>query len=390
MAQPNLRIAVTAGPMYDRLYERLDAFSVESGIPVEVGFRGPHPQLNRHLAEVQGAGYDLISTHTKYAPSQRGWLARLDALALDILGSDFFSAVVDLARIDGELYSVPRNLDVRLLHYRTDLMDAPPKTWDELLAMAKACSRPPDFHGFVYCGVESGLFGTFFEWAESAGARLFPESLIPELRNPGGRWALGLFRSFYESGAVPQALIDWHYDEVHSYFRDGHAAMVCDWPAYYRAYSDPRISAVSDRFGVARMPAGPTGRHAAYAGCHSFALTIEGARKSEALELLRFLTAPGQQMLEALEGSVPVRVSVMDRAVAGSTGADAQRWRLLRQVIECDLIVPPKLSCYPQIEEVLWQVVRGAMLGHLTIDAAVEQIERRVSDCIEKQATHAA
>lgn len=386
MAQSVLRIAVSAGPMYDRLYDRIAAFERESGVAVEFGFRGPHPELNRHLDAVQGRGYDLISTHAKYAPSQQHWLAPLDGITFDL--SDFFPAPIDLARIGGRLYGIPRNLDVKLLHYRTDLVSAPPETWDELLALAKACSRPPDRHGFVFCGVESGLFGAFFEWAESGGARLFPESLIPEVNNAGGRWALELFRALYTSGAAPPVLADWHYDEVHCYFRTGRAAMVCDWPAYYGAYCDPRISAAAGRFRVARLPAGPMGRHAAYAGCHTFALTPAGVQKPEAIALLRFLTAPEQQLSEAVEGTVPVRASVMRRVQESAVGADAERWRLLQQVIASDLIIPPKLPYYPLMEDILWHTVRAAMLGELAIDAALEQIEQRITDCVREHAAH--
>ena len=39
---------------------------------------------------------------------------------------DFVPLLLDLARIDGSLYSIPRNIDVRLLHFRTDLIETPP------------------------------------------------------------------------------------------------------------------------------------------------------------------------------------------------------------------------------------------------------------------------
>ena len=71
-----VRLALISGPAYDPLYERLR----ESPVPIEVGFRGDHPSLNRHLASFDGElPYDLVSTHTKYAPSQERHLAALVA-----------------------------------------------------------------------------------------------------------------------------------------------------------------------------------------------------------------------------------------------------------------------------------------------------------------------
>ena len=128
-----------------------------------------------------------------------------------------------------------------------------------------------------------------------------------------------VLRELYAS-AVPEAVAGWHYDEVHQFFRAGNAAMVSDWPGYYGSYRDAS-SPVRDRFRVARMPAGPSGRVCCYAGSHTFALTQAGVDCAEARELLRFLTAPEQQTLEARQGSVPVS-AIGD---GGATGCRAGR-----------------------------------------------------------------
>src|ERR671927_307134 len=99
-----------------------------------------------------------------------------------------------------------------------------------------------------------------------AGARLFPDSLVPDIQNEGGRWALGLLRTLYEEGLVPPELPEWHYEEVHECFRTGRAAMVGDWPGYYALYRDANISAVHDRLGLSPYPTGPAGKSLAYGG----------------------------------------------------------------------------------------------------------------------------
>jgi multiple sugar transport system substrate-binding protein len=367
--------------MYDRLYERIPQFEHTTNVAVEIAFRGTHPDLNAHLAALDPVGYDLVATHTKYAPSQKRFLAPLGGFDT----ADFFPALLDLATIDGALYGIPRNIDLRLLHYRTDLILTPPEKWDELLTLARRLARPPQLFGFVCPGIESGLFGTFYELAEAAGARVFPQSQVAQINNEGGRWALRVLRELYASGAVPPAITGWHYDEVHQYFRSGGAAMAPDWPGYYSSYREPD-SAVRDRFRVARMPAGPTGRVCCYAGSHTFALTRAGVEKEEARALLRFLTAPEQQALEAGYGSVPVRRSVMEKRRREADGDDAQRLALLDRSIASDLIIPPKLPYYPEMEDILWRTVRSAMLGELPVPDALADIESRIARCV----SHAA
>src|ERR1700682_3036674 len=115
-----LQVALISGPAYDPLYACLPAFTAATGIEVRVTFRGDHPTLNHHLATLIEVPYDLVSTHTKYAPSQPGFLASLDELIEPAGLTDFVPLLLELARVDGSLYSLPRNIDVRLLHFRSE------------------------------------------------------------------------------------------------------------------------------------------------------------------------------------------------------------------------------------------------------------------------------
>jgi multiple sugar transport system substrate-binding protein len=374
-----LQIALISGPAYDPLYESLSEFRESHRIGVNVAFSGDHPALNHHLAALREVPYDLVSTHTKYAPSQLRFLAPLDELVERAWLEDFVPLLLHLASVNGSLYGVPRNIDVRLLHYRADLIERPPATWDDLLALAREHNAPPEHYGFLFPGRESGLFGTFFELAEMAGARLFPEDLVPDIENEGGRWALQLLRTFYAEGLVPPELPLWHYDKVHECFRAGRAAMVGDWPGYYSLYRDPKVSEVHDRFGLSPYPVGPAGKSLAYGGGHTFALTRRGANKPETLALLLHLTASEQQLLEARNGCVPVRRSVMRRMQAEADETNRARLAMLEEVIAEHILIPPKFARYPEVEEVLWRTVQQAMLNQMTVDDALAHMREQIS-----------
>ena len=67
--------------MYDPLYDAIPRFTRDTGIPVEIVVRLPHPELNAWVASNFASGnpgVDVLSTHTKYAPSQAQWLEPLD------------------------------------------------------------------------------------------------------------------------------------------------------------------------------------------------------------------------------------------------------------------------------------------------------------------------
>lgn len=378
-----LQVALVSGPAYDPLYDCLPRFTEATGTIVKVVYRGDHPSLNHHLAGLADVPYELVSTHTKYAPSQMEFLAPLDGLISPAQLEDFVPLLLDLASIDGSLYSIPRNIDVRLLHFRTDLIDKPPATWDELFELARATNSPPEHYGFIFPGRESGLFGTFFELAEMAGARLFPDDLVPDIENDGGRWALGLLRAFYAEGLVPPELPEWHYDKVHECFRSGHAAMVGDWPGYYSLYRDASISEVYDRLGLSPYPTGPNGKSLAYGGGHAFALTRCGIQNPAALQLLLYLTASEQQLSEARQGCVPVRRSLMRLMQTEADPPNSARLRMLETVISDHILIPPKFARYPQVEGVLWRTVQRAIVGEIAIDEALQDMTEQIGRIVK-------
>ena len=361
--------------MYDPLYSRLSDFEEQEGVTVEVVATLPHPELNDRVEKEFGSGeasYDLISTHIKYAPSQVQWLSPLDE-DLDEEDLQHFSPLtLDLARIDGSLYGVPRMLDVKLLLYRTDLLSRPPNSWEELLEEA-ARLRSGETYGFVFPGKESGLFGHFFELHAMAGGRMFEGEgpPVPRLNDEAGRWALSLLKDLYER-AAPEETPEWHYDEVAACFRGGKAAMSTDWPGGFYTYEEEG-SAVADRFDLALYPEGRAGRFV-YAGCHTFAIPNTVRDRPGALALLRFLTSRESQVHEARLGTLPAREDSLGDAQAAAIDGSlaARRWRLLEEAREAALI-PPKHPDYPVVEDAIWQGIREALLG----DKGIEETLRR-------------
>ena len=70
---PALRALLVGGPMYEPLYARLEKFTDITGLQLEIVKSLDHPDLNQRIETEFGNGtarYDLISTHTKYAPGQ--------------------------------------------------------------------------------------------------------------------------------------------------------------------------------------------------------------------------------------------------------------------------------------------------------------------------------
>jgi multiple sugar transport system substrate-binding protein len=393
--------------MYDPLYESIPAFEQASGLRVAVIRQLPHPELNafvKHAFDSGGPVLDLLSTHTKYAPSQASGLASLEGVLTSADEADLLPRPRELSRIGGTLMQVPRNLDVRLLHYRRDLFEDPrerdafarvtgrelrvPETWTELAEVASFFTRP-GLHGFLFPGRDSGLFGTFYELLVGAGGELFDAALHPAFESDAGTWAAAFLADLHQIRRVtPRELPTWHYDEISAAFRAGGAAMVCDWPGSYHLYQDPATCQVSAHVGLAALPAGPAGIRAAYAGCHSFAIAANARNPEGAASLLRHLTSTKSQMEEARRGAIPCRRSALEqrrREVAGDP-VEARRWALLADAEET-MIVPPRFARYPQCEDAIWHAIQRAMTGTWTPREAVARAAAAIQPIIETQVT---
>lgn len=356
-----LRLALVGGPMYDDLYALLPD-------DVDAVVHEDHPTLNRRVAQLLEAGerIDLLSTHSKYAPSQAQWLTPLDGMVPVGMVDALAPAAVDLCRFDGALLSVPRNIDVRILWYRTDLVEAPPATWADLE------SGP---HVFAFPGRESGLFGTFFELVVSHGGHLFDDDARPTMVSTEAVAAIELLRVL--AARAPDDLPEWHYDQVDAALLDGRVAMAAAWPG---GTGPIRRSGLADRLAPAPYPAGPA-RQVSYAGCHSWAVPTTCGDKAAAVALIEHLCSREVADADAAGGSVPAHVDAFAE-VAPVDEVDDRRLAITRDTIARGMITYPALARFPEVEDAGWSAINAALRGEVDAKEAVVAIQGAAEEAL--------
>src|SRR3990172_10648224 len=96
-------------------------------------------QLVRRLAardrDIDIIGMDVIWT-AEFA--QAGWVLPWRGEAAALARQGRLAAPLESATYNGQLWAAPLTTNAQLLWYRTDRVSAPPKTWDEMIAMAEA------------------------------------------------------------------------------------------------------------------------------------------------------------------------------------------------------------------------------------------------------------
>ncbi len=359
-----LRLALVGGPMYDHLY------SVLAPDGVEIVVHADHPTLNRRVAEMLGAGerLDLVSTHSKYAPSQDEWLLPLEDIVPESIVGSLAPRAVNLCAYRGRLLCLPRLIDVRILWVRRDRVAEVPATWEELADSEVA---------FGFPGRESGLFGTFFEIVAGQGVDLFDASGRPTMASTEAESAVALLCRLAAKSAPD--LHDWHYDDVDKALGEGRIDAAGVWPGGWGAIRDGKLAGVLEPF---PYPAGPKKR-VTYAGCHAWAIPRSCGNLEGALEMLLRLSSAEVQAVDASGGNVCASQAALG-ALQPSSELDARRLSLTSQMIEEAMITYPPLARFPEIEDAGWSAIRDALLGRATPAEAVGRVqlsaERVLSD----------
>ncbi len=330
--------------MYDALYT---PFADD----VEVVVHADHPTLNRAVSEMLSAGerIDVLSTHGKYAPSQSQWLLPLNDL---VDTAALAPKAVELCTYGGAVLCAPRNIDVRILWWRTDRLPSAPATWPDLLDGDAV---------FGFTGRESGLFGLFFELITGAGATLFDDQLRPTMTGDAAEGAIDTLVKL--SARAPADLPDWHYDQVDAALLDGRVDCAAAWPGGYAAIS---ASSVYDSLKPALYPGGVS-----YSGCHAWAIPTTCGDVERAAAFLNELCSFDTHQRES---GIPARVDAL-AAVKPVDATDATRLAATQETIATAMITYPHLDRFDEIEDAGWRAINAALRGEINARAATEQMQ---------------
>ncbi len=237
-----------------------------------------------------------------------------DKVPADVVATHF-KAIVDNNTVDGKLVAMPWYTDAGMLYYRKDLLEAagkePPKTWEELGAIAKELQEQARaggndrMWGYVYQGkAYEGLTCNGLEWIDSfGGGQIVDADGTITVDNPQAAEALTWAASTIGTIA-PEGVLNYSEEEARGVFQSGNAIFMRNWP-YAWALGQAEDSPVKDKIGVSALPAGggPDGKHSGALGGWQLAVSSYSANPDAAVDLVRYLTSAEEQKRRAIEGS---------------------------------------------------------------------------------------
>lgn len=317
--------------------------------------------LNGRASEPDVLQLDIVWT-AEFAAA--GWILPLDRFAPDV--DDFFPAAIAADRWRGSLYALPWFVDVGLLYWRTDLVDARPRSLPELRRAARRAidSGAVPFGLATQAARYEGLVAVFVETLSAFGGRILDDRGRVTVDGPEAVNALTFMRDTVDEGIVPASALTWQEEQARLAFQNGQSAFMRNWPYAWSRLQDRERSGIAGRFQAGALPGPTPDRAAAALGGAQLAVNAHTADPALAWALVEFLTGP-EQMLErarvaaqfparrslyettALADALPISIDVLREALAAATSR-------------------PVTPVYSELSEILQVRLHRALTGQQT------------------------
>ena len=348
--------------------------------------RTPDDATQRHQLYVQRLNArshdpDILQLDVIWTPefAAAGWLHPLERFEPDTAA--FFPATVEANRWDGTLFALPWFVDVGMLYWRTDLLDAAPKTFDALVGSAREATSDSVPRGFVWQGARyEGLVTAFLEVLGGFGGVIMDETGHVVLDSPEAVRALEWMRSLVQRRVSPREVLTWHEEETRFAFQNGTAVFMRNWPYAY-ALMGREDSRVAGDFAVAPMPAAPGGEPTTALGGSQLAISAHSDVPDAAWELIAYLTAP-EQMIERAEvaGQFPARTGLYEEPrLDAALAIPAASARAMLEAARPRPVTP----IYSQLSEILQIELHRALVGQKSAADALADAAREMRETIE-------
>ncbi|GGS13155.1 MULTISPECIES: ABC transporter substrate-binding protein [Actinokineospora] len=238
--------------------------------------------------------------------AEAGWIQEWTGADRADVEAGTLEGPLQTAMWEGKLYSAPKNTNVQLLWYRSDLTPEPPRSWSEMLQMAERLRDQGKPHTVLMTGAQyEGLVVQFNTLVEGAGGRILSEDSTRAVFDEGAVEALEALRNLAVSPVSSPSLSNAQEDDIRLAFQDGGAAFQINWPYVYAAMTEANPELIETLRWAPYPALDPANTGTATLGGFNLAVSAYSEHKAEAFEAAKCLRSAESQKFSAINSGVP-------------------------------------------------------------------------------------
>src|SRR5699024_6456433 len=312
--------------------------------------------------------------------AQANYALELDRFieADDIDMDAYFPGSVAAGNFQGKQWAMPKFIDAGVLFYRSDIVDNPPETWDELIEQATELQGEDgtEFGYLMQASQYEGLVTNAIEFIGSYGGAVLDENENVVVDSPETVKAIEKMQEIVQSDFVPSNILNFTEIETESAFIEGNAVFARNWPYLQASSNDEEKSKVAGDVAFTTVPAGDDGSASALGGWMTM-INRYSEHPEEAWEFVKFMTGPEGQKITATEGgSAPTLEALYeDEEVkdASIMFGDEKFVETLQNAIP-----RPVSPIYPEISDIMQIELSKALTGDQTAEEAAKNMQEKM------------
>ena len=313
-----------------------------------------------------------------------GWLAELDPIIekYNIDLKDWPQTLIkDVSSWKGKLYRLPWGNDTEIFFYRTDFFEEagvqPPKTWDELVEVARALTKDEERYGIALSGAKGGMLGNDIQhWTNQAGGA------INRLDHPGSRVALVFYKDLFAKHKVAQPSTPQDdYGAVFQGWLNNRYAMWWCWDGFLGAMRTNK-DFWKNQVAAFLPPKGPDNAQT-ITGTWGWAISAFSERKELCEKWVEFTARPEIMKLQILRGRAPARVSLWsDPEVQDLAPSSVYLEQLAKagDLVKARPVTPSIQEIYDAAEE----AVHAYLTDQIDVDTAIKNAMDKIRPILER------
>jgi multiple sugar transport system substrate-binding protein len=313
-----------------------------------------------------------------------GWIEPFPADVARVVSEEVFPSILDTASFEGQLYTAPIWTNTQLLWYRSDLVDKPPKTWDEMIAMAEEIG-PEEGLIQVQGNRYEGLVVWTNQMIASAGTEIISGPDQIELEQAPTERALGIMGKLSSSSAADPSLTTSDEDTGRLAFQSGSSAFMVNYPFVY-----PSAEAEAPDILKVMKPAlyprvDPKIPSAPPLGGINLGVSAFSQNKDLAYEAVECLVKPENQLeIAGASGLPPVREDLFDEKEIDEVYPGFAP--LIRESIDAAVARPSESPAYQDISLAIQRAIHATTeIDPEDPSATYDDLRQKLEDAIARE-----